>query len=374
MRLDTTAGAILTGTQERITAPRPSPRACAVGAQGVSFTFFRFSRAQWCAPRLRTSMAVESQSQAEVNSRTRLSRIRSSLKRSVEKLVTFLPLVKVVERARRRNVVILCYHNVVPDSDPVTGEAALHLPMATFRGHLDALERHFDICSLQEALRVDQVERPRRLRVAITFDDAYQGTLRVAIPELVRRGHPATIFAPSGLLGTQSFWWDAYDVAPRERSQTCLVDLKGVGEKIQSWARERGKLRKSPGPFQRPGTVGELIEASTHSGINVAVHTVGHPNLAELARGDVARELEECLEELRSMGIEPDPYVAYPYGVSSTAVRDVVRAGSWAAGLSIEGGSFRPGTQDPWRVPRVSVPSGASAENVLARVLGLIAT
>lgn len=319
-------------------------------------------------------MATESTRAAQTQPWAGFVRIRASLKRGVELLTSTPPLLKLLKRLRRGNVVILGYHNVVPDSEKVVGEAPLHLPVTLFREHLDMLKSHFDICSLQDALQADQVSQRRRLRVVLTFDDAYRGTLQIAVPELVHRECPATIFAPSGLLGTPSFWWDAYDVSPMERRQTCLINLKGDGERILDWAGERGKPKKPLGPFQRPGTANELLEASTHPKIDVGVHTSSHPNLAELTRDEVVRELEDCLEELRSIGIEPTPYVAYPYGLSSLAARDAVRRGVWAAGLAIEGGSFRPGAQNPWQTPRMSVPSGASSQNLLLRTLGVINT
>jgi peptidoglycan/xylan/chitin deacetylase (PgdA/CDA1 family) len=305
-----------------------------------------------------------------------LGRMRDPVKKIVEHAATLPGLMGTIGLLRRREVAILAYHNVIPNSEPVTGERPLHISFDTFRRHLDALERHFRVCPLEELLRPGEANGPGQLRVAITFDDAYAGALRLGVPELVHRGLPATIFAPPGLLGTPVFWWDAYELSSSERSGRCLVALRGDGGEIDSWARTDGRQVKAPGPSQRPGTKEELVEAADHPGITVGVHGFTHSNLAVLTQSEVAKELNQCTATLERLGIDVLPFVAYPYGLSSPSVEAVVKAGPLKGGLMIEGGTFRRGLRDPdpTRVPRISIPAQASAQNLLLRVLGLITT
>ena len=112
--------------------------------------------------------------------------------------------------------------------------------------------------------------------VAITFDDAFRSVRTNAVPELLRRGFPATIFVPVNCLGQKPSW---------EMSN-------GVDDAVMTG----DELRALP----------ELIELGSHS--------LSHPHLTSI---DVARLREEVtasrhkLAELLGSDVS---LLAFPYG------------------------------------------------------------
>ncbi len=109
-------------------------------------------------------------------------------------------------RAGGRRILILSYHRVVDD---FTGEVQRSIPgllisRETFRRHL--LDLHgagYEIVSLEDGLHVISGERAAKRDICvITFDDGYRDVYRHAFPLLRDMGLPATIYVPSGFVGT----------------------------------------------------------------------------------------------------------------------------------------------------------------------------
>ena len=133
--------------------------------------------------------------------------MRRGLKHLVERGLVWSGAPRAALVSHRSRTLILAYHAIVPTDESPAGDASLHLPQAKFAAQLDALARTHDVVPLADAL-APPLASTTRPRVAVTFDDAYQGAVRAGVLELVRRGMPATIFVPPGLLGGQRFWWD----------------------------------------------------------------------------------------------------------------------------------------------------------------------
>ncbi|EWH11569.1 regulatory protein, LacI [Catenovulum agarivorans DS-2] len=96
--------------------------------------------------------------------------------------------------------VILQYHHVANDTPAVTS-----VTDEQFIQHLDLIEQ-LDMNVVDLADAIDKVRSGEPLpdkSVAITFDDGYKNIANQALPELVKRGWPATVFVNPGLL-TQS--------------------------------------------------------------------------------------------------------------------------------------------------------------------------
>ena len=85
--------------------------------------------------------------------------------------------------------------------------------LAVDPGHFDSqvrlLRQYADIVPLVELHGCLRSGRRSRPVVAITFDDAYLDNLEVAKPILERYAAPATVFVPTGYVGSGlPFWWD----------------------------------------------------------------------------------------------------------------------------------------------------------------------
>ena len=97
-----------------------------------------------------------------------------------------------VHRSQFENgrAIVLLYHRVNDEGDPFFPA----LPRSVFAAQLDYLASRYRVEPLDDVVAwlADGAEGPPR--VAVTIDDGYPDTLEVVLPELERRGLPATLF------------------------------------------------------------------------------------------------------------------------------------------------------------------------------------
>lgn len=298
---------------------------------------------------------------------------RQLLKAAVEQGLLRSGLAGVSGRLRRADVLILAYHNVVPEGEHVVGDSSLHLPRGVFAAQLDALLETSDVVPLDQALsaRTGACTRPR---VAITFDDAYRGAVQAGVEELAARGLPATIFVPPALLDDGIFWWDALTPADMPGLAQSVRDdalrrMAGKGSVILASA--AADTSRIP-PFARGATEAELRRAAATPGITLASHSWSHPNLAALAPAELEEELTRPLAWLRERFDDVLPYLSYPYGLASRAVERAAEAAGYRAALRIDGGWLRDGSPNRYAIPRLNVPAGISDAGFRLRCAGLL--
>ncbi|HEV2178797.1 MAG TPA: polysaccharide deacetylase family protein [Gemmatimonadaceae bacterium] len=300
--------------------------------------------------------------------------MRRQLKHLVEYGLVWSGAPRVALVSRRSRTLILAYHAIVPTGESPAGDASLHLPQAKFAAQLDVLARTHDVVPLADALAPSPAGATRP-RVAVTFDDAYQGAVTAGVLELVRRGMPATIFVPPGLLGGQRFWWDVLAPAdggaldPRLRHRA-LTEWRGQAETI---LKTLGKDSRSPaGPaYARSATPDELDRVAAQPGIVLGSHTWSHPNLAALDAATLEDELRRPLAWLRARYERVLPVLTYPYGLQSDAVQRAAAAAGYEAALCIDGGWVG----EPRRLfalPRMDVPAAVSKAGFELRVSGVL--
>ena len=287
-------------------------------------------------------------------------------------------------RARRRAVgdtVILAYHDIVPDGFEPAGDRSLHLPRREFAAQLDRLVETHRVVALADwcpgEQRSDDRSGDRRPRAIVTFDDAYLGAVTCGVEELVARGLPATIFVVPGRLGRCTFWWDRLAdpglgaPAPAVRARA-LDRLEGRDEAVAAWSRETGLPSTEPPIHASTATEAELAHAAGQPGITLGSHTWTHANLAALGPEALDRELGAAAEWLEARFERYIPWVSYPYGLRSPQA--TARAARWyRGGLRIEGG-FARADDDPFEIPRVNIPYGASLAGFELRAAGLVGT
>src|SRR5262245_35388335 len=237
------------------------------------------------------------------------------LKSTIERGM-FLVGVAHVSRWRHRNrALVLLYHNIVPDETQPTGELSLHLPLSQFGAQLDVLAQTCDVVRLQDVIEPGVPSRGR-VRVAITFDDAYADALTTGIPELVRRQMPASIFVTPGLLGRQT-WWDVtasetLGEIPKARRAELLTKFAGTERKILGTVKGD---RLTASMLPRIANEAQLLEAAKLSGVAIASHTWSHPNLAVLSPDELQEELSRSLTWIRERLPSQSPFLSYPYGL-----------------------------------------------------------
>jgi peptidoglycan/xylan/chitin deacetylase (PgdA/CDA1 family) len=214
------------------------------------------------------------------------------------------------------DTLVLCYHAVSAE-----WEAPLSTTPERFEAQLARLARRgYRATTVSEALSAGGDGRV----VAITFDDAFRSVLELAAPILARFEMVATVYAPTGFIGSGSpMSWpeiDRWRGGPRERE---LLPL--------AWDELRDLVGR---------------------GWEVGSHTVTHARLPELGPAELKGELEEskavCEREIgRSCAS-----IAYPYGDHDRAVVEAAGAAGYEFGLTLPA---RLHAATPLRWPRVGV-------------------
>jgi peptidoglycan/xylan/chitin deacetylase (PgdA/CDA1 family) len=143
--------------------------------------------------------------------------------------------------------------------------------------------------------------------VGVTFDDAYEDFLDVAVPTLEKLGFSATVFVVAGMLGNENTWEHGGGPRPQLR----LLGADGVRE-------------------------------VSKRGMEIGSHSVTHPHLSGLDSETLIREVEDSRQMLGDVVNAPIEGFSYPYGaVDGPAVRAARKAGyvyAVATKEQVEGG------------------------------------
>jgi len=328
--------------------------------------------------------------------------LRHRVKRAIERMLVASGAAALARFQQAPSTAILAYHGVVPDGASPTGDVSLHISRSRFAEHLDRVMESHDVVPLTEVFPDDRAARggaapartsrrrptggrsasteagSARARCVLTFDDAYLGAMTVGLEEVRRRGLCATVFVSPGLLGSEGFWWDRLaptggaPLEPDVRTHA-LERLGGRQGAVLDWARREGRSLATLPDWARPASPERLDEEVAKGGVTLGAHMWTHPNMAAGERDDLRRELARTtawLEERRDVAV---PWLAYPYGLHDAGSVAVAR-GAVAGALRVDGGLAERGgrmTEDRYRVPRINVPSGLSADGLALRMAGI---
>jgi peptidoglycan/xylan/chitin deacetylase (PgdA/CDA1 family) len=297
------------------------------------------------------------------------------LKRLAEAALRYGGPARLARLRTRGRALILGYHNVVPDDAAIEGDRSLHLSQRRFAEQMDLLARLCRVVPLESVLEPDG--RDPRPRVAVTFDDAYRGTMTLGVEELARRGFPATVFVAPGFVGGGAFWWDALTEPGRagpapDLRRRGLAEFRGEDAAIRHWAATAAIPSRSPATLATVASEEELHAATRYPRLTLASHSWSHPNLSSLRDDELQPELERPLAWLRERFPRVIPWLAYPYGLASPAV-ETAAAASYQAAVRIDGGWVPRRPTNRFALPRLNVPAGLSADGFVLRISALVA-
>jgi peptidoglycan/xylan/chitin deacetylase (PgdA/CDA1 family) len=193
-----------------------------------------------------------------------------------------------LEAGKQNCIPILMYHSIAYENESgVSGYYRVATTPEKFRAQMEFLARNgYQAITLSEARRLFNASEPIGKKVVITFDDGYLNFYTGAFPALQEFGLTATMYLPTSFIGED------------------VVQFKG--RECLSWSHVR-ELQKF--------------------GIVFGSHTVTHPQLRDLDRSGIERELIDSKKTIDDKtGIETESF-AYPYAFpqADTEFRKVVR-------------------------------------------------
>lgn len=268
------------------------------------------------------------------------------------------------------DLLVLTFHNVVPDDAPRVGDRSLHVPLSMFT---ELVDRLLAVCV---AVRLGEERTDDgRPKFAVTFDDAYRGAIHLGLGELQRRGVPATVFVPTSLIGDRDFWWDAVADVDGGLSPTlrmhALNHLRGDDRLIREWATSNGRAVRTMAPEWRSATVEELRTIARMPGVDLAPHSASHRALDRLTEAELRTELTAPFDWFEANTLAYRRVLSYPYGRASAMVRDEAARAGYESAWMVSGGWCGNANGGSFAMHRLNVSGGLSAAGMMLRAAGI---
>ncbi len=227
----------------------------------------------------------------------------------------------------------------------------LHLDINGFRKSAAVFAKHYHVIALQEL--ADLIEAGEKIpdnTVVLTFDDGYASNYHLGLPVLEEFGLHATIFASTAFIEREIFQWpDRIEYAVDHTSEKrLLLDFEGLPKELGLSSRnekshalitldaalklipqerhlesishieERAgvSLLSEPNPadIYQPLTWEQLRKLEASEFVSIGAHTHTHPILGKCTPEFARKDMETCLELLKTKGGIETPTFAYPNG------------------------------------------------------------
>jgi len=233
-----------------------------------------------------------------------------------------------------RNIRVLLYHRILP-AGAAPGEGSKGVTADRFREHLHLLDRWgFTPITFQDyQLITDGALTAPRKPIILTFDDGYEDTYSIAVPILQEFGMKAVMFVLGGSGVVRNAWDDGLGIPSAGlMSERNILELHALGFEIGS-------------------------------------HSLTHPRLPLLDKGDAWNEISQSRIRLEIMLNAEVRTFAYPYGLVNDTLKAMVRAAGYRFACSAWTGPQH-FTGDPFEIKRIEVsPDGGPGEFAL-KVMG----
>jgi peptidoglycan/xylan/chitin deacetylase (PgdA/CDA1 family) len=212
---------------------------------------------------------------------------------------------------------VLMYHKIDTDR-----RDALTVSTAQFEAQLRWLASHgYSAVGMDQVLAaLDRGAALPARPVLITFDDAFENNLRLALPILRRVGMTAVLFVPTAFLGGRNEW-------------------DGGAEPVM----DRGQLAQMLPTFE------------------LALHSHRHLNYARIGEAEMLADLDANQSAFEALGLPFVPAFAYPYGGrpegpdARRAMQEKLRAMGIRAAFRIGSRLNRIPLRDPYELQRLDI-------------------
>lgn len=250
-----------------------------------------------------------------------------------------------------------------------------HTPSRADLGrHVDVLGRHFDFVHHDELLA--RLARPRpRPFCLLTFDDGKLSNATEAAPELTRLGVPAVFFVVTRYLRDGApLWFDRYKALQRTLGRPPMGlepdVVKSLPHALLEERLERACARHGvalePHPDVQPMTW-EQARALGRAGFTIGAHTLRHPILTCESEPEALRQIAESVADVRAELGAPCATFAFPNGNYTARLAQHALACGVATVHTTEP-LWADARFPPWRLPRVQLHPGQSAEKAAIKL------
>ena len=229
---------------------------------------------------------------------------------------------------------ILMYH-MVRNHVPGTRFNGLRVTPAMFERQLRWLrDNGWHSYTLSELLAMGHAVPEKS--VVLTFDDGYSDNFHKALPLLEKYDFKATLY---------------------------LV----VDRHDRDWSSQKKAHHDSGELGREPKLTDSEVETMLSSGrIELASHTLTHPNFKRLDEEQKRHELATSKQQLEErFGVEVRSF-AYPFGIFDTGDARLVEESGYDSAVTTEAGIDRGPAPDPYRLKRVKI---SGKDNMLAFIL-----
>ena len=305
---------------------------------------------------------------------------------------------KKLEGAGKDAFLILMYHRVVDHPVARTlGQEGMYVAKETFDLHMRFLKSRFRVIPLEQGFEF--LEQKNNVSVAnkkplcaITFDDGWRDVYENAYPLLARHELPATVFLPTGYIGTgKKFWPDRLAfLINKGASKVFKASLPALREtdfhmprlpesasapefhvvvNAMKQLREDDIDKILDAMEQRCGMYSmseerafldweEVREMHASSLVQFGSHTETHRILTTLSDDEIINELDISKKRLLDAGVAKPEAVAfaYPNGNHTDRIASMVRDAGYRLAVTTEKGWSRAGVgYNPFRLKRIGI-------------------
>lgn len=211
----------------------------------------------------------------------------------------------------------LMYHDL---GDDASSNDLYLLSSTSFRAQIEAISQW---ARKQQTSFVPLTARPQP-GIAVTFDDGYRSTLRIATPLLAQHDIPFHVFAT--------------------RAYCQSGDARYLNET-------------------------DLCELASLPNVVIGAHGVTHTRLAQLSAENLHRELVDARDWLQQVIQRPVDSLSYPHGSFTPAIVDAVQKLGYSYACSSQSGTYQ-SVEQRFSIPRIDIWSRDSARTALHKLRG----
>jgi peptidoglycan/xylan/chitin deacetylase (PgdA/CDA1 family) len=205
-----------------------------------------------------------------------------------------------LSKAGTTQVPVLMYHSIATHAAPRFRKFVVRPEV--FAAQMDYLsaEGYGTLTAVELARYRSAGQPPPSRTVVLTFDDGYTDFADTALPILSDHGFRASIYVPTGYVGTTARWLNSCGEADRP---------------VLSW---------------------QALSDIATEGVEVAAHSHSHPQLDRIPGAAVEDEVRRCKALLEDRLGKPAHGFAYPFGYWNRRVRAIVARAGFRYGCAVD--------------------------------------